>query len=185
MGSHLDDYFEHHTHDYPPERMDRFQPEILRLKSSPRSLLDIGCGTGNTMVALAQRLGVDKPVGVESASALVKTATERTGCRVIRSSVLDPAFSAAVDQKFDVVLLSSVLHHLVGNTRRTSRKNISVALKNARSVVAPGGLLVIHEPVFRPAISLGILFYTKLLISRIVKGRVHTGQTWAHLLSRS
>jgi hypothetical protein len=29
MGSHLDDYFEHHTHDYPSERMDHLVPEIL------------------------------------------------------------------------------------------------------------------------------------------------------------
>jgi hypothetical protein len=112
------------------------------------------------MVALAERLGVGNPVGVESAEALVQTATERTGCKVIRSSVF---------------------HHLVGNTRRTSKKNVRLALKNAGSVVAPGGLLVIHEPVFRPAISLGMLFYTKLPISKLVKGRVPIGSYWANV----
>ena len=177
----VDTYFENHVHDYPPSRLDPLIPHIQRLRPGYSSLLDIGCGTGNTMQTMAERLGIESPVGVESSRSLVKLAAERTGYRVIYGSVLEDNFPDVVSGRYDIVVLSSVLHHLVGRTRRTSFRMVRTALQNARRVLAPGGLLVVHEPVMTPSISMSLLFYTKLVIGGITHGRVGIGSYWANI----
>ena len=178
----MDSYYETHVHDFAPKRLTTLVPEILSRCDAPSSLADVGCGTGNTMVAFADQLGIDSPVGIDSSENLVRIAAERTGHEVINASVLDTEFAEKIERKFDVVTLSAVLHHVVGRTRRTSISNAALAVENAKAIVAPGGVLVIHEPLFRPSASLSVLFYAKLLIGSIAGGRrVPVGTYWANI----
>lgn len=177
----MDSYYATHVHDYSPARIEPVIPEIRRLALSCNSLLDIGCGTGNVMQRLSESLGIACPVGVESSANLVRVAAERTGFPIIQASVLDADFAERVGRKFDIVLMASVLHHLVGWTRRGSFRHIDTALNNAAQVVAPGGLLVISEPLFTPGYISGAAFYVKLLMSKIVNRRILIGGNWINV----
>ena len=43
-----------------------------------RTMVDLGCGTGTLMAQLAQRLGVQRCVGVDSSAAMLERAAEHT-----------------------------------------------------------------------------------------------------------
>lgn len=177
----VDTYFENHVHDYPPAWLEPLIPHIQRLRPGYKSLLDIGCGTGNAMQKMAELLGVEAPVGVETSHNLIRIATERTGFQVIHASVLDDGFPEAISGRYDIVVLSAVLHHLVGKTRGRSFRMARAGLVNARKVLTPGGLLVIHEPVMTPSISMSLLFYTKLVLGGITGRRIGIRSYWANI----
>jgi len=73
---------------------------------------------------------------------------------------------------FDYVTVGSVLHHIVGRTRRRSRALAAQALQNAWSLVAPGGILAVVEPTFSPSISMTALFYVKRFFARFTGDRI-------------
>ncbi|NIK89096.1 trans-aconitate methyltransferase [Rhizomicrobium palustre] len=99
----------------------------------PRSILDIGCGTG-LLTALARKHWPDGAItAVDAAPAMLATARAKLpGVRFIEADAARLPFS----EKFDLVLSSMVLHWLPAE-----------ALTHWQSLVAPGGALRIAFPV--------------------------------------
>ena len=100
----------------------------------PRRLLEIGCGTGNVLEALA-RFG--DAVGVEYDPAL-RAVGQAAGLDV-RAGALPDAIPIA-DAWADVVLLLDVIEHVDDDL---------AALRAARRVLRPGGVMLITVPAYR------------------------------------
>lgn len=119
------------------------------LPAGARSLLDVGCGTGNGFAGLRRR-GV-RVVGIDHDPSVVAQAA-----RVLDDAiVLDidagewpPALAGA----FDVVAFADCLEHL---------RNPWAVLRSARTLLAPGGVVIASIPNVRQA----------RVIARLVLGR--------------
>ena len=110
---------------------------FLRDPKAPRagSLLDIGCGTGNFLVA-AQKAGY-AVTGTELDPSAARFASEKCGLPRVLSFTLAQFVDQYPDEKFDVVTFFEVLEHQADPFR---------FLSNARSCLRPGGCIALSVP---------------------------------------
>jgi SAM-dependent methyltransferase len=107
-------------------------PSELKPSQPVYTLCDVGCGGGHTM-ALFKQAGYDV-VGIEpdpAARALASKVGE------VFEGTVESLPRALAGRKFAVVLLSHVLEHSI---------DPAPALENLKSLIAPGGTLVIEVP---------------------------------------
>jgi SAM-dependent methyltransferase len=104
----------------PPEQdglilMRRLLRTVARRREGrPLRVLDAGCGTGNTMLALARRLSDARFLGVdlsESSLAIARAAAADLGLTNVGFRQADLRDPLDDEQPFDVVLCMGVLHH--------------------------------------------------------------------------
>jgi SAM-dependent methyltransferase len=174
------EYFDRHAPEYGESRLDFAAEAIRRRADASSSLLDLGCGAGNTLAHLGTAAGISDLVGVDVSRALL----ERAGARrleTVEGSILDPALAGRLGRRFDFVVVAAVLHHLVGRTRGASKRNAVAAVANAMRMVEPGGHLVIVEPVWYPRAAMVGLFWTKTIVSRLTTKRVPLGGEWNNI----
>jgi SAM-dependent methyltransferase len=115
--------------------------ELLHLGAGMR-VLDVGCGPGALLPALAQLVGPDgRVVGLDYAAPLLETARERVDAAGIGDRVelvLDDAHHLPFpDASFDAVHVERVLMHL---------EDPDAAIREMRRVTRPGGWVVAAEP---------------------------------------
>ncbi len=111
---------------------------------SELALLEMGCGTGNYLRALAPHLGrltgLDlEPAMLERAAAKLEGELDSGRLLLRHGSALDPPFP---DGSFDAVLANQMLHHLPGEPGDPFA-GWKRALSEAARVLRPGGVLVI------------------------------------------
>ncbi|MBM4395284.1 MAG: class I SAM-dependent methyltransferase [Deltaproteobacteria bacterium] len=94
-------------------------------------VLDLGCGTGGTMKALA---GLGRFTGLDTNETAARLAERRTGNRVVLGSGTSLPFG---DASFDAVLALDVFEHIEDDL---------AAVREARRVLRPGGALVATVP---------------------------------------
>jgi len=128
------DRFESSYHGTPPWDIGRPQPAIVRLAETGRitgSVLDVGCGTGENILYLAERGFV--ATGIDGAPTAIKKARAKAKARGldIRFEVAD-ALDLSLPESFDTVI-DSGLFHVFSDDERT-RFTASLG-----RVVRPGG----------------------------------------------
>jgi ubiquinone/menaquinone biosynthesis C-methylase UbiE len=129
--------------------------EAARITSEDR-VLDFGCGIGNILIALAERMPFTQPlVGTDIAPALIAI-----GRRRIARAGLDRRIELLVapatrlpfdDGRFDVVLTSHVIKHL-------DDAALVTAFREVARVLAPGGRFLLWE--FRKSARSAPLFWS-------------------------
>ena len=104
------------------------------------SLLDCGCGTGNYLRKLSKHFGTC--TGFEINEGMFKTACnkllKKENVFLNNQSILE----VETEKKYDVVLITQVLHHL--DDEKTNFKNLEVFIANASRFLKTGGLLFIN-----------------------------------------
>src|SRR5262245_34544439 len=100
--------------------------------SGQRRVLDIGCGTGGNLYAMADRYDV---TGVEHSPQALEYARRRLGDRVRAGSLPNEIDLPA--ESFDVVLMTDVLEHIEDDA------NSAVT---ALRLLRPGGIVVATVP---------------------------------------
>lgn len=117
---------------HPWSHNDAYHRWILRqVPNHATTSLDVGCGTGNLVRALAGR--VDRATGIDTDRAVVDLARSRsTALPTVTFEVRDLR-DPPDGSVFDVVTAVAVVHHLP----------LPTALARLRSLVAPGGRVVV------------------------------------------
>jgi len=128
----------------PAEVMARWRDDIVaKIRAErPRSILDLGCGTG--MILHGTAAGIDRYVGVDfsapALSALRDSAAGRWPELDLDLVGADVATAlAALDERFDLVVLNSVVQYL------PDAHELERILTLAAAAVAPGGALVVGD----------------------------------------
>lgn len=106
----------------------------LLKNTPPKKVLDVGCGTGETLSSLRSRYPKAKLNGIDYSPLAVKFAKSR-GLKNIRKG--DALSLPYADASFDAVLLLDVIEHF--------EKDLKL-LKEIKRVLKPGGSLIITAP---------------------------------------
>jgi len=103
-----------------------------------RSVLDIGCGTGNLLEFFLDR---DRVVGIDIGEEFVELAgkrfADRENLRVEVADITDPACVSLVGETFDTIICVNVLEHI---------SNDSLALAHMNQLLDPGGRALLFVP---------------------------------------
>lgn len=112
---------------------------LCPLKSS-YSALDVGCGRGELVLALA-RQGLEYVAGIDLSRDSIKLAQEVCQRQIVDKQVTIQKMSATNlefnDTLFDVIYMTDVVEHLCDS-------NLKKAISEAYRVLKPGGKLIIH-----------------------------------------
>jgi ubiquinone/menaquinone biosynthesis C-methylase UbiE len=122
-----------------PEVYARKQRAFARVPREARRILDVGSGTGDDVLALAEQTGAEaEVVGLERSPALVEEASRRARnvALNVRFVVGDAELLPFADASFDVVHADRLLSSLSSWER---------AMREMVRVLSPGGRLVIVE----------------------------------------
>jgi SAM-dependent methyltransferase len=174
-------YFDAHTPEYDESRLGRAADAIARRADASSSLIDLGCGAGNTLRFLMERTGIREVAGVDVSPRYLALTHEEVGCPVYEGSVLDQAFVAGIGRRYDFAVVAAVLHHLIGRTRSASRAHAELAISNALRLLRPGGFLVVVEPVWYPSLVMDGLFYVKKALTAVTSERVSILGEWNNI----
>ncbi len=109
--------------------------DLIDTSTPIRSMVDLGCGTGELTAALAARLAVDGAVGVDSSPAMLAKA-EAIGQRGLRFEAGDIATWSA-PQSVDLIVANASLHWVP--------HHVTVIGNWVRSL-ASGGQLIVQVP---------------------------------------
>lgn len=137
------------------ERTQPSQDLISRLKINPKSILDIGCGPGNSTNALAERFCDAHIIGIDSSQNMLDSANaayprlDFRKCRI-------PDELDCIDGKFDLVFSNACIQWIPNHDRLLS------ALMNK---LTEGGMLAVQIPMTQEA-----PFY-KILTDTVVHGK--------------
>jgi len=120
------------------ERAYREKTLALAGLETGESVLDVGCGTGNLAIAAKRLVGPTGTVrGIDASAEMIERARRKA-----KKAGVEVAFENAVVEKlpfpdttFDVVLSTTMLHHLPDKARRQ-------CLRESRRVLKPGGRLL-------------------------------------------
>jgi len=110
------------------------QLSLNRLKSKTRpAILDIGCGTGETLTHLKTLLPQAQLHGLDTSPTAVKY-TRLRGHSVLLGNALKLPYK---DASFDSILLLDVIEHIEPDTE---------VLNEAKRVLKPGGFIIVTAP---------------------------------------
>jgi ubiquinone/menaquinone biosynthesis C-methylase UbiE len=154
--------------------------EAARIEPEDR-LLDLGCGIGNLLIALAERIAFAHPaVGVDVSPTLIGIA-RREVARAGFANRVDLRVSPATrlpfqDQSFDVVITSHLIKHL-------DDASLGATFGEVHRILAAGGRFLLWEFKKSP-------FSAPLFISARATGlpppfKLRTEPTLAHFLTRA
>lgn len=173
------EYFENFSPTYSIHNVE-FIVKYLKKNKKINSVLDIGCGNGESLSILEHELGVDVH-GLEEALAYKDKMSKKTQGKIYWVSILDKQKLKKINKKFDVVIISRVLHHLVSNTPKKSHMLSRMALENAMDLLAQDGQLVIFEPAFELRIFNRLLFFVKKFFGKFSKKRITIFGYWNNI----
>ena len=116
--------------------------QVRTLAGADARIVDVGCGTGRD-VARLREAGLNA-IGVDGSEEMVTAGTRRYGLPQSMLAVDTlPELATLGDRRFEVVLCAAVLQHI-------SDETLMDALYRLRSLVAPGGFLVLSVPAEYP-----------------------------------
>lgn len=99
------------------EQIDLLVDDLFKyedIKSDKLNLLDIGCGTGlSTQILLQSKLGkhISQITLLDTSSNMLQLAEEKAKTWNKKYKTVN-GYLSALDEKFDVIIISSVLHHI-------------------------------------------------------------------------
>jgi SAM-dependent methyltransferase len=175
------EYFDTNTPEYNVDKLGHAFNFIKKYVKEDSSLIDVGCGTGNILEYVYHNLGIRTLCAVDVSSNYLNKTTQRVKCVTHLGSIADAKFISGIASRFNFVILSAVLHHLIGATRKESKKLAMTAIQNALSLLDKQGILIIHEPTFYPPFSMDCVFYIKKYISMLTSRRIGVFGKWNNI----
>jgi ubiquinone/menaquinone biosynthesis C-methylase UbiE len=143
-----------------------------------QNVVDIGCGTGEDVRALAAQVGPSgRAVGVDISSKMIATATERSGNRdsneeFVQGDVQKLPFN---DACFDAIRAERLLQHT---------PDVDSALREMSRVVTPGGRIVSWEADLDLFIIDAEDYHTSRIMQRLISDSFRNGSIGHRLYRR-
>ncbi|MFH1835889.1 MAG: class I SAM-dependent methyltransferase [Methanobacteriota archaeon] len=109
--------------------------EVLPPSFTPKSILDYGCGTGDTTVFLSEKFSNSKVLGVDVDTKIIDYASEKRGGGRVRFKTVGELDDSDL---FDLCYMNGVLHHVDPSERLPYLRKIFNVLK-------PGGFFSLFE----------------------------------------
>ena len=113
----------------PPNAADRFYLDLAG--DTPRTVLDMGCGTGWLACEMAAR--GHRVTGVDPAPAMLDVARARPGGKTV-TWITGDAANLALDARFDLIVMTGHVFQVL-----LEDKEVVAALANLRRHLGPGG----------------------------------------------
>jgi SAM-dependent methyltransferase len=171
-------YFDTEHPEYSVARLSFAAQAIAERTDARSSLVDLGCGAGNTLAYLVEATAVRDVVGVDVSPRLLERCRAAVECPVHLASIVDDDLATLLGRTFDVAVVAAVLHHLIGRTRAGSVTYARKAIRNALRLLNPGGHLVIVEPTLHPPLAMDAVFYVKKALSSVTDRRIFFGDNY-------
>lgn len=143
----IKEFFDSNSETYETSYLDGTKPywnvkcQYIDNNFNDIQLLDIGCGSGGFLRHCNQRVDVDELVGIDISGGMLPEEPQND-IAYFKASAPDLPFSP---NSFDVINLTSVLHHMVGGSRADSKKRARETLSRTFDLLRPGGLLLLTE----------------------------------------
>lgn len=122
-------------------------------------VLDIGCGGGEMLEYAEYATERGRYVGVDISRNMLSFSST-AAVHYLQASATDLPFTAG---SFDIVVLSDVLHHLVGPTRKKSKQKAKSVLADCKRLLDEGGKIVLkeqyHEGPIRPTAATSVIIF--------------------------
>ena len=116
-------------------RQARMLARLLRDRTDPAVVIDLGCGDGSALAVAAGPHPAHRFVGIDWSGDALRQA-QALGLTVVRADLAAPGLPVA-DGAADVVIMSELIEHLV---------DPDGAVAEARRVLRPGGSLLLSTP---------------------------------------
>ena len=107
---------------------------LLLAEDKPKKILDIGCGTGETLTFLKSEFPNSELFGVDLSESAIKYSKSRGHKQIYKASATSLPFK---DDTFNIVLLLDVLEHI---------KDHQKAVNEAKRVLKKKGKIIITSP---------------------------------------
>lgn len=128
-------------------------------------VLELGCGTGHCLESLSLSYPRFDLYGLDITPAMVKTARKLRPDTIVLM-VGDCLRTPFKNDKFDAVVMYSVLHHLVTKTKEESSALREAGLRELLRLLAPDGFIVLEEVCVNAAWRSALIFALSHLLSR-------------------
>jgi 2-polyprenyl-3-methyl-5-hydroxy-6-metoxy-1,4-benzoquinol methylase len=117
------------------------------LPNGPRTILDLGGGNGKFLDSLLNEFPDAEGYLIDISEHLLGMNRVYPRKHLVHGTIgeLEERFPS---EKFDVITINWVLHHLVGPSYQTSISNVQSALRACANLLAPQGVIVIAENMF-------------------------------------
>ena len=124
---------------------------MVMLNKNNLKILDIGCGTGNFLVEIKTVTAKNKNLqnlvqeyhGIEPSIGMLNVAKEKNSTIKYQQGMGEEL--PYEDQKFDIILCTQVLHHLVDNSKSKKYNRVKKALNEMSRVIKNDGLIIINN----------------------------------------
>lgn len=127
--------------------------EALRGKyRQPVNLLDVGGGNGKFLDSLMDALPTGRVVNLDISAALLEL--NKKNKTLIHASILDEPFKGAGEsERFDVITVNWVLHHMIGSSEHHCKMLQLATLEACKSALRAGGMVAVAENDYRSWVS--------------------------------
>lgn len=123
--------------------------ESLEEKNEPFNFLDLGCGDGFLGGLVLENFPNARGVFVDSSQYMVDCNTPHPRKEVMLGDVLSLAKDDRVAKnEYRFIIMNVLLHHLVGNSYRDSRRFVDEFLQSIKPLVGKDTVIVVFEQVF-------------------------------------
>ncbi len=130
--------------------------------NSDSKILEVGGGNGYMLDLIENETSAKDLYNIELAFNVYKNQMNEKIC-LIGGDVLRLPFKSDC---LDYIIIKNVFHHLVGNTRKKSKENVAIAIKELKRVVKNDGYIIVLEQYNYYTIFASIIFYITLILSR-------------------
>ncbi|ELY48528.1 class I SAM-dependent methyltransferase [Natronolimnohabitans innermongolicus] len=125
----------------PPPLVDEFIDH--RCKKGDR-LLEIGCGDGKLLEYVLEYTDISEAYGIDISTEMLPDPDNDAQGQYLHASATDLPLPFE-REGFDFVVMSDVLHHLVGPYRWEAKRRAQAALVEATNLLRPGGYLLVKD----------------------------------------
>lgn len=133
-----------------------FEEDVLpRYIDRVISCIDLGCGGGVFLNYIKKKHGVSHVFGLDISESMLMDARKHKDGSVglAQGSILHLPFE---DNKFDLVYMDDVLHHIVSKRRSGSKKLAIQTLENIKRITKPNGIFILREQYYESYLILTI-----------------------------